>query len=110
MLAGSGIAMAVWATGSAGEIELGQSRDLVSGGAYAFSRHPMYVGWTLVYLGYGLWTESAWPLTLFPGLALWTHRTIIEEERRFEERLGSSYRAYSRRVPRYLWRRRAGGI
>lgn len=110
ILAGTGIAIAGWATRSAGHVELGQSRDLVTGGAYAFSRNPMYVGWTLIYVGYGLLTESAWPLVLFPGLSAWMHRTILGEERRLEERFELRYMDYARRVPRYLWRRSAGGI
>lgn len=109
-LVGAGIAIAGWATRSAGQIELDQSRELVTGGAYAFSRNPMYVGWTLVYVGYGVWTESAWPLVLFPGLAGWMHRTILEEERRLEAQFESSFRDYARRVPRYLGNPRADGV
>lgn len=102
MLVGIGAAIAGWATRSAGAIELDQPTDLVTGGPYAFSRNPMYVGWTLIYLGYGLSTESVWPLTIFPGLVAWMHRSVREEERRLEQRLGVRYRAYRRCVPRYL--------
>ena len=108
-LVGAGIAIAGWATRSAGQVELDQSRELVTGGAYAFSRNPMYVGWTLIYVGYGVWTESAWPLVLFPGLAGWMHRTILEEERRLEARFESSFRDYAHRLPRYLGSSGAGG-
>ena len=110
ILVGTGIAIGGWATRSAAQIELDQPRDLVTDGAYASSRNPMYVGWTLIYVGYGLWTESAWPLVLFPGLAAWMHRTILEEERRLEARFESSYRDYVLRVPRYLGNPRAAGV
>lgn len=110
ILAGVGIFVAGWATRSAGEVELGQSRDLVTGGAYAFSRHPMYVGWTLIYVGYGLYAESMWPLVLLPGLAGWIHRAVLGEEHRMEGRLGSRYRNYAGRVPRYLGKPRLDNV
>lgn len=74
---------------------------VLNNGPYAFSRHPMYVGWTLMYLGATLVSNAAWPLAFLVPAA---HRIDVEaraEERRLEEGLGDAYRDYKERVCRY---------
>ena len=46
-----GIWIAVWAALEAGEVNLSAPDKLITTGPYAFSRNPMYLGWTLLYLG-----------------------------------------------------------
>lgn len=44
----AGTALAVWAMASVGPTDLEALDRLITAGAYARSRHPMHVGWTLV--------------------------------------------------------------
>ena len=76
---------------------------LLTGGPYAFSRNPMYLGWGLIYLGIGLAVNSAWILALFIPVVAYVHFVDIrKEERRLEEQFGDEYLEYQRRVRRYL--------
>jgi protein-S-isoprenylcysteine O-methyltransferase Ste14 len=76
---------------------------LVVSGPYRLTRNPMYLGFTLLYLGVSLWVNSAWPLFALP-LVLWTvHRgVVLREEAYMEHRFGEAYRAYRARVRRWL--------
>jgi protein-S-isoprenylcysteine O-methyltransferase Ste14 len=97
-----GVALAVWATRTAGNNDLERPDQVVTSGPYSASRHPMYVAWTLIYLGVALVLNTAWLLLLVPLLAALIHREAQREEERLEEAFGSEYRAYRGRVRRYL--------
>jgi protein-S-isoprenylcysteine O-methyltransferase Ste14 len=104
LLAG-GIGLAAWAVASAGEADVERDAALVTGGAYALSRNPMYVGWTAGVLGLACWTRSLW---LVPAWFLAIHaldRQIDSEESRLLDRFGPDYQAYRDRVPRYIGER-----
>jgi len=76
---------------------------LVVTGPYRFSRNPMYVGFTLFYLGISVWVNSLWPLLLLPlVLVVMSRGVIAREERYLERRFGDDYRAYRARVRRWL--------
>lgn len=92
----------IWATASVGNVLLSDPNRLVHEGPYSFSRHPMYVGWTLAYLGFTVLFDWAWLLILFPVLAVWINREAGREEQRMLQRFGTAYREYQRRVRRYL--------
>lgn len=97
-----GVVGAVWATRTAGPVDLERPERLVATGPYAISRHPMYVAWTLIYLGVSLTLNAAWLLILLPLLAMLIHREIKREENRLVETFGDQYLAYRRRVRSYL--------
>ncbi len=77
--------------------------DLASLGWFRFSRNPGLVGMYVFYLGNCL----AFPcLALFVGFfpyVLNMHTRVLMEESHLSRRLGSPYRDYLRRVPRYLF-------
>lgn len=76
---------------------------LVTGGVYARTRNPMYLGLVLVLIGIA--AAAAHPLALMVAmLAAWylDRFQIQPEERVLSERLGSVYRAYTARVRRWL--------
>jgi protein-S-isoprenylcysteine O-methyltransferase Ste14 len=79
------------------------STALVTEGPYRISRNPIYLGYTLLYLGVMFWVDTVWPLFVLP-LVLWMmYRTVIaREEVYLESRFGDAYRAYRRRVRRWL--------
>ena len=97
-----GVAGAVWATHTAGHVKLADPDRLLIDGPYARSRHPMYVAWTLVYVGFALLIDFGWLLMLTPVLAIWIHWETSREERRLIEHFGFEYEAYRDRVRRYL--------
>lgn len=81
----------------------GRAAALIVDGPYRLSRNPMYLGLTLLYLGITLATGVAWPLLLLP-LPLWIidRRIIAFEEQTLEAIFGDAYRAYQRRVRRWI--------
>jgi protein-S-isoprenylcysteine O-methyltransferase Ste14 len=102
LLAG-GVCLAVWATGTAGEVRLSSPTQLVRAGPYAFSRNPMYLAWSLLHLGTGLVTGSALILQTLPLALVLTHRQIQAEEQALSEAFGGEFAEYKTTVPRYLW-------
>ena len=77
--------------------------QLVTGGIYRLSRNPMYVGFTLWYLGAACWRNSLWPFLLLPIVLFIMHYgVIIREERYLERRFGDEYRRYTAQVRRWL--------
>jgi protein-S-isoprenylcysteine O-methyltransferase Ste14 len=76
---------------------------LVTSGPYGFSRNPMYLGFTFLYIGVTCWSNSLWPLLPLPFILLYMDRDIIaKEEAYLERRFGDSYREYRGRVRRWL--------
>lgn len=93
---------------AAGTTQLAVPDRLVTGGPYAWSRNPMYVGWMLMQLGLGLVTGSGWMVATVPMAGVWLHRDVLREERRLEEEFGDAYRSYRASVGRYVPTFRAG--
>ena len=83
---------------------------LVTDGPYACVRNPLYAGNLLLTFGTTLISELLWCLPIVAALFLIQYVPIVLwEEQVMRERFGEAYRAYCRRVPRWLpqWRRRA---
>lgn len=80
----------VWA---AGHIEKG--REITRSGPYRFVRHPLYVGSTLIGLGFALAGRSVivWAMTA-AYLAITLAAAIRVEERTLDERFAGEYSAY----------------
>ncbi len=75
----------------------------VAQGIYRWTRNPMYLGMTLVYLSLGVAANA--PVVfwlLVPLLMTIHHGVILREERYMAARFGASYRDYVHRVPRWL--------
>ena len=76
---------------------------LTTDGPYRYSRNPIYVGMTGLYLGATLLRNAGWPLVLLPALLTAMRRGVIQREERYlETRFGESYRDYMTRVRRWL--------
>jgi protein-S-isoprenylcysteine O-methyltransferase Ste14 len=98
----AGIGLAGWAVASAGEADVERDSDLITGGAYALTRNPMYVGWSASVLGLALVTRSAWLIGAWLLAVAALRREIDVEERRLRAAFGETYASYRARVPRYF--------
>ncbi len=78
-------------------------RRVVTSGPFRFSRNPIYVAMTLVYLGAALLAGTWWPLPFLPLVLVLLFRLVIRREERYlTETFGRPYGAYRRRVRRWL--------
>ena len=76
---------------------------LVQRGPFRFSRNPLYLSLTLLYVGITLQFGALWPwLTLLPMLGLVHWKIILREEQYLEAKFGDEYRAYKTRVRRWI--------
>src|SRR5262245_7290811 len=76
---------------------------IVTSGLFRFSRNPLYVGLTLMYLGLTLVFNTWWAIVLLVPLLMMMHRGVVQREERYlEQKFGEAYRQYRSRVRRYL--------
>jgi protein-S-isoprenylcysteine O-methyltransferase Ste14 len=76
---------------------------LVTNGAFALTRNPIYLADTLVMIGIGLIAGMAWFLILAVIAAVLTQKLAIEpEERHLDARFGKKYRDYAKKVRRWI--------
>lgn len=77
--------------------------ELATGGAYRFSRNPMYVGFVAILLGIGVAIGGLLTMLSAVVMFLFLDRYVIpREERYLLRRFGGAYEAYKRRVRRWL--------
>ncbi len=76
---------------------------LVTGGVYRITRNPMYLGMLIILLT-ALLKWGAYSAALVPPLFVWSMNRgqIRREEAALETLFGDAYRAYTRRVRRWL--------
>ena len=81
----------------------GKPARLVVNGANAWSRNPMYLSLTVVYLGLALALGRAWPLILviMPWASM-NWGVIPFEEARLSETFAQDYAEYCRKVRRWI--------
>jgi protein-S-isoprenylcysteine O-methyltransferase Ste14 len=76
---------------------------LVTSGPYRFTRNPMYVGMAFLYVALAVALGVIWALLFLPAVLVAVDRLLIaREEPYLEARFGEPYRAYKRRVRRWL--------
>jgi protein-S-isoprenylcysteine O-methyltransferase Ste14 len=76
---------------------------LITGGPYAFSRNPGYLGMALAYAGIAVLSSAIWVLAvLVPVLFLIDRGVIRREERHLERRFGDDYLRYKARTRRWI--------
>ena len=85
---------------------------LATSGPYARIRHPQYVAFVLILVGFLLQWPTLLTLVMFPILLVMYGRLAITEEADMRKRFGAEYEAYAARTPRFLpsWRGRSAAI
>lgn len=76
---------------------------IVTEGPFRFTRNPLYLGMTLLYIGIMFLVNSLWLLLILPPiLGLINVGVIAREERYLEHKFGAQYLDYKQRVRRWL--------
>lgn len=78
---------------------------LATSGPYAYLRHPQYVGFILIMLGFLLQWPTLLTLIMFPTLAVMYIRLARREEREALAEFGEAYASYAANTPAFLPRR-----
>jgi len=84
--------------------------SLATTGPYAWIRHPQYVAFVLILLGFLLQWPTLLTLAMFPVLLVMYGRLAVVEERDMHREFGAAYDAYAQTTPRFIprFRGRAG--
>ena len=95
----AGLALRGWAAGC-----LAKDRRLATGGPYAYTRNPLYLGTLLVAAGLVIAARNPWLGALFAAVFLFVYLPVIQLEEQHLRRLFPEYAAFADRVPA-LWPR-----
>lgn len=79
-----------------------QRGALAKAGPYARIRHPQYVAFVLILVGFLLQWPTLLTLVMFPILVVMYARLAITEEKEMRKRFGAEFEAYAARTPRFL--------
>ena len=79
--------------------------QLATTGVYAYLRHPQYVAFIVVMLGFLLQWPTLPTMVMFPILTLMYIRLALHEEKVEEAEFGDVYRRWAAVTPRFLPRR-----
>jgi protein-S-isoprenylcysteine O-methyltransferase Ste14 len=86
----AGEAVRIWA---AGHLEKG--REVTASGPYRLSRHPLYVGSSIIGVGFAIASASVpTAIIILAYLAITLSAAIRSEERHLTEKFGAAYPAY----------------
>jgi protein-S-isoprenylcysteine O-methyltransferase Ste14 len=103
---GVGIAIPGWRALRAAATNVDPMRPttaIVTSGPYRFSRNPLYVAVTLLFIGITLAVNTWWGIVVLAPLIIVMHCGVVRREERYlEQKFGEPYRHYRSRVRRYL--------
>ncbi len=77
-------------------------QSLATAGPYARIRHPQYVAFVMILLGFLLQWPTLLTLVMFPVLLLMYGRLAITEENEMRKQFGAEYDSYAQRTPRFI--------
>ena len=75
---------------------------LAAAGPYAVIRHPQYVAFVLILLGFLLQWPTLLTLVMFPILLIMYGRLALTEETEMRAQFGEEFEQYVRRTPRFI--------
>lgn len=95
----AGLTLRAWAAGC-----LAKNRQLATGGPYAYTRNPLYLGTLLVAAGLVVAARSVGLGVLFAAVFAFIYLPVIQLEEQHLRKLFPEYTAYADRVPA-IWPR-----
>lgn len=107
LMCAAGLALLLWSIVSFGQsfrvgIDTTTPDKLITTGAFAVSRNPIYVAFSVILVGLFL-TFPNWMLLVYLIAAVWLfNRQVLREETYMKGHYGPPYEAYCRQVRRYL--------
>ena len=75
---------------------------LATAGPYARIRHPQYVAFVLILLGFLLQWPTLLTLLMFPILLVMYGRLAVTEEAEMRAQFGAAFEGYAKRTPRFF--------
>ena len=87
-------------------LDAARRNTLATTGPYAWVRHPQYVGFLAIMVGFLLQWPTLPTLVMFPVLVVIYRRLSIAEERSVQATFGAAWDAYAATTPRFIPRRR----
>jgi protein-S-isoprenylcysteine O-methyltransferase Ste14 len=90
----AGLALRAWAAGC-----LAKNRQLATGGPYAYTRNPLYIGTLLVAAGLAVASRSLGLAALFTAVFLLVYLPVIQNEEQHLRQIFPDYAQYAERVP-----------
>jgi protein-S-isoprenylcysteine O-methyltransferase Ste14 len=75
---------------------------LATAGPYARIRHPQYVAFVLILLGFLLQWPTVLTLLMFPVLLLMYGRLAVTEEAEMHAQFGAEFERYAQKTPRFI--------
>jgi len=79
-----------------------RGKRLAVTGPYSYVRHPQYLGFILIMVGFLLQWPTLVTLAMFPVLLLMYARLAISEEREVRMHFGEEYVRYAEKTPRFI--------
>jgi protein-S-isoprenylcysteine O-methyltransferase Ste14 len=105
VLALAGEAIRLWASG-----HIEKTQKLATGGPYAHTRNPLYLGTFVMAIGVALAAASPWAVVAIALYLIAFYPAVIREEERFlRRRFGDEYAEWARNVPLVFPRPTPGG-
>jgi protein-S-isoprenylcysteine O-methyltransferase Ste14 len=103
----AGVALSVWAKLRLGRwfsatFAVKEGHELVTDGPYGITRHPIYTGFLIAFIGTALAWNSGLTLLLALLFAVPLFLHTVYEEHLFERHFGAAYFEYQKRVPRLV--------
>jgi hypothetical protein len=100
---GGGIAALGLLIRAAASGHLKKDRELATGGPYAYTRNPLYLGSSLLAIGFA-WAGHAWwaGLVVIAYFAVFYYAVIRAEEEDLRKLFGPAYEAYTTQVPLFF--------
>ena len=89
-----GLALRAWAAGC-----LAKNRRLATGGPYAYTRNPLYIGTLLVAAGLAVASCSIGLAALFAAVFALVYLPVIQNEEQHLRKIFPEYAEYAERVP-----------
>jgi protein-S-isoprenylcysteine O-methyltransferase Ste14 len=99
-----GLALRAWAAGC-----LAKNQQLATGGPYAYTRNPLYLGTSIVAAGLSIASRSIGLGILFAAVFVFVYLPVIQNESEHLRHLFPGYTAYADAVPLLLPRPRPHG-